>query len=129
MRRIVYISTATGMPAAEVDRIVAAAEQGNFERQITGFLIYNGRNFLQLIEGEQAVLMSLMAKLARDPRHSGILRLIDEPITERSCAGWSMHRMRLGSDLAGRRAAIAAELPGMMSPGSRQLVENFAALN
>ena len=40
------------MPAAEVDRIVAAAEQGNFERQITGFLIYNGRNFLQLIEGE-----------------------------------------------------------------------------
>ena len=73
MRRIVYISTATGMPAAEVDRIVAAAEQGNFERQITGFLIYNGRNFLQLIEGERRSLEPVWNSIRADPRHSPVV--------------------------------------------------------
>lgn len=129
MRRIVYISTAGGLPAAEVDQLVAAAERNNFEREITGFLIYNGRNFLQLIEGPKAALMSLMGTLARDPRHSGMLRLIDEPITQRSCPSWSMHRMRLSLDLTTRRSSIASELPAPVSSHARHLVENFAALN
>jgi hypothetical protein len=129
MRRIVYISTADGLAAEDLQELVESAQRNNAERDITGFLIYNGRNFLQLIEGPQAALMSLMATLARDPRHSGMLKLIDEPITKRSCPNWSMHRMRLGHDLTARRATIAAELPVPISLQARQLVENFAALN
>lgn len=129
MRRIVYISTAAGLPADEVDHLVESAQRNNIEREITGFLIYNGRNFLQLLEGPKAALMSLMSTLARDPRHSGILNLIDEPITQRSCPTWSMHRVRWSPDLAERRSSIAAELPGPVSAQARNLVENFAALN
>ena len=129
MRRIVYISTSSGLPAEEVDRLVESAQRNNAEREITGFLLYNGRNFLQLIEGPKAALMSLMATLARDPRHSGMLTLIDEPVSERSCPSWSMHRMRLSLDLADRRSTIASELPALVSPQARHLIENFAVLN
>ena len=129
MRRIMYISTASGLSAAEVDRLVESAQRNNAEREITGFLLYNGRNFLQLIEGPQASLMSLIATLARDTRHSGMLTLIDEPIDERSCPHWTMHRMHLPFDVALRRANINAEIPDLISPEARQLVQNFAYLN
>ena len=129
MRRIVYISTSDGLPAEEVNRLVGSAERNNAERQITGFLLYNGRNFLQLIEGPQASLMSLMTTLARDPRHSGMLVLVDEPIEDRSCPTWSMHRMRLSAEVSERRITIQAELPEPISPYARKLVENFAFLN
>jgi hypothetical protein len=129
MRRIVYISTSAGLPADEVDRLVTSAQRNNAEREITGFLLYNGRNFLQLVEGKQAALMSLMTTLARDPRHSGMLTLIDEPIVERSCPQWTMHRMRLPFDLATRRVHINAQIPAPISPHARQLVQNFAYLN
>ena len=129
MRRIIYISTASGLSAAEVERLVESAQRNNAEREITGFLLYNGRNFLQLIEGPKASLMSLMATLARDPRHSGMLTLIDEPIEERSCPHWTMHRMHMPFDVALRRANIDAEIPDLISPEARQLVQNFAYLN
>ena len=129
MRRIIYISTASGLSAAEIERLVESAQRNNTEREITGFLLYNGRNFLQLIEGPKASLMSLMATLARDPRHSGMLTLIDEPIEERSCPHWTMHRMHLPFDVALRRANIDAEIPDLISPEARQLVQNFAYLN
>ena len=129
MRRLVYISTAGGLPADEVDRLIESAQRNNAEREITGFLLYNGRNFLQLIEGPKAALMSLMATLARDPRHSGMLTLIDEPIEDRSCPSWSMHRMYLPFDVAQRRSTINAEIPALISREARQLVQNFAYLN
>lgn len=129
MRRIVYISTASGLSADQIGELVESAQRNNAGREITGFLIYNGRNFLQMIEGPKAALMSLMSTLARDPRHSGMLTLIDEPIEDRSCPEWSMHRMQLPFDLALRRANIDAELALPISPQARQLVQNFAYLN
>lgn len=129
MRRYVYISTADGLSAGEVARILESAERNNPEREITGFLLYNGRNFLQMIEGPKAALMSLMGTLRRDGRHAGMLTLIDEPIDQRSCPGWTMHHMRLFNDPVARRAHVDAELPLPISPQARQLVQNFANLN
>ena len=129
MRRIVYVSTATGLSAADIAEILESAQRNNAQREITGFLLYNGRNFLQLIEGPQAALMSLMSTLARDPRHSGMLTMIDEAIDRRSCPSWSMHHMRLAPNLRLRRESIEAELPVPISAQARQMVQNFAYLN
>ena len=129
MRRIVYISTAGGLASEEVARILESAQRNNAQREITGFLLYNGRNFLQLIEGPKAALMSLMATLKRDPRHSGMLTLVDEAIDERSCPSWSMHQMRLSQDIVARRAHIDSQLPVPISAQARQLVQSFACLN
>jgi hypothetical protein len=129
MRRIIYISTAVGLSPADVAHILESAQRNNAQREITGFLLYNGRNFLQLIEGPKAALISLMGTLRRDPRHSGMLTMIDEAIDERSCPNWSMHHVRLSPSLSLRREHLDAELPVPISAQARQMVQNFASLN
>lgn len=129
MRRIVYISTSADLPASEIDRLLESAQRNNSLRSISGFLLYNGRNFLQLIEGAEADLRSLMSTLSRDLRHSGMSVLIDEPIDARSCPLWSMHRIRLSDTLELRRLGLIEDIPGPISAHTRTLVENFAVLN
>ena len=129
MRRIVYISTATELTEHDVDRILTTAVRRNAEDDVTGFLLYNGRNFLQLVEGEQVALMNLMKRLVRDTRHTGLSVLIDEAVTERCCPDWQMHRLRLADDIATRRSTLEAELPPALCIFPRKLVQNFAVLN
>ncbi|MGN6497028.1 MAG: BLUF domain-containing protein [Tsuneonella sp.] len=109
--------------------MLESAQRNNSLRSISGFLLYNGRNFLQLIEGAEADLRSLMSTLSRDLRHSGMSVLIDEPIDERSCPRWSMHRIRLSDTVELRRLGLVEEIPGPISAHARKLVENFAVLN
>lgn len=129
LRRIVYISTATDLTEHDVARILDTASRRNARDKVSGFLLYNGRNFLQLIEGDQAALMNLMARLARDTRHSGMSILVDEPIDVRCCPDWQMHRLKLADDVATRRETLETDLPAALSVYPRQLVQNFAVLN
>lgn len=129
MRRIVYISTSADLPETEVNRILESALRNNARMGITGFLTYNGRNFLQLIEGDQASLLKLMATLRRDPRHSGVAVMVDEVIAERCCPDWTMHRLRMADAIADRQSQLAAELPAMLAGENRRMIENFALLN
>lgn len=129
MRRFVYISTANNLAEADVDAIVATAQRNNAAKGLTGFLYYNGRNFLQMLEGPEAALRSTIATLARDPRHAGMLKLVDEPVARRSCPDWQMRRLRLTDGSARRRETLAEELPEDLPPVVRELVVNFAVLN
>ena len=129
MRQYVYVSTAESLDSGAIESIVATAQRNNARNGITGFLLYNGRNFLQLIEGDRADVITLMGRIATDSRHDGIVRLHDGEADARACPGWSMQRLRLVNDPAQRRAAIAEELPDDLAPSIRQLVMNFAGLN
>lgn len=129
MRQILYISSAPGLAEVEVANILEVCKRNNAERGITGFLLYNGRNFMQLLEGEEGDLTWLLERLAKDSRHAGIAMLLDNQIDERDCADWSMQQIRLVDDIAERRSRLDAELPASLLPEVRQLVMNFAALN
>lgn len=129
MRRFLYISTANNLADGQVDAIVAAAQRNNARQDLTGFLYYNGRNFLQLLEGPEAPLLSMIASLARDPRHAGMLTLADEVAGERSCPDWQMNRLHFADAAARRRDTVAGELPPGLPPLIRELVINFAVLN
>ncbi|MEZ5695722.1 MAG: BLUF domain-containing protein [Sphingomonadaceae bacterium] len=129
MRQLVYISTAGNLDASEVDRILEVSRKNNAEVGISGFLLFNGRNFLQLVEGEEQELTALYARLGSDPRHDGMVRLADAEIFERSCPDWQMHQLRLADDVARRREVLMQELPENLAWDIRQLVLNFAALN
>jgi hypothetical protein len=77
----------------EVDRIVAHAAQKNAALGVTGALAYNGRNFCQLLEGEEHTVRALIDTIAQDPRHAGF-KIIDERQVEAPhFAGWSMQRV------------------------------------
>ena len=129
MRQYLYISTAPGMPDAQVAEIVAQSERNNAARRITGFLAYNGANFLQVIEGERAALDELMAVLARDSRHSGIVKLEDVAIAERSFPSWRMRGFAATDPASLRRFSLATELPRQLDEAIRRVALNFASLN
>ena len=130
LRQYVYISTvAAGLTEADVGRIVTAAQRNNARHGITGFLIFNGRNFLQLVEGEEAQLLSLMSRIVMDRRHNGLVTLEDISIPARAFPDWSMHRMRLVERTNQRREAIEALLPDSLAAGVRRTISNFASFN
>ena len=128
MRRIVYISTADALSEEQLDAIVAGSARNNVKTAVSGFLLYNGRNFLQLIEGEHAEIGGLIGVIEADGRHDGLVRLIDGNIETRSCADWAMSRIALHDDLAKRRDALMTILPAL-DDATGQLVNNFALLN
>ncbi len=129
LRQYLYISTAGGLDNAAIEDILEACQRNNRERNVTGLLLYNGRNFLQLLEGEASDLFWVMRKIGSDPRHSGVSRLADRAVDERVCPGWLMRHIRLADDLDQRRAALDSELPEALDPALREIMLNFAALN
>jgi hypothetical protein len=130
MRQFVYISTAApDLGQVDIVDILEASARNNPERGITGFLLFNGRNFLQLVEGPKDALDALMAQIHTDPRHSGIVRLQDNPIPERVCEKWTMKRLMLADSIDEREASLDDHLPDGLDANVRRLIVNFASLN
>lgn len=129
LRQYIYISTAPELGPDDVDSILESCQENNRERGITGLLLYNGRNFLQLLEGDQADLLFVMRKISNDRRHSGISLIEDVEVDERACPEWLMRRIKLVDDIGGRQSRLEAELPDNLLPELRRVILNFAALN
>lgn len=91
MIRIVYSSAArAGIGEAELHDILAAARIRNARREITGLLLFRDRVFLQLLEGREVDVRYVLSRIEHDPRHHGIVRLVEEPIATRDFPSWSM---------------------------------------
>lgn len=98
MHLIVYTSKYVGN-REEVDKalsdITEIAKINNIEFSITGLLFFHVDRFVQIIEGKKLSLEGLMEILEKDDRHKEIMRLIDEPIEERSYSDWNMDSFNL----------------------------------
>ncbi|ODS61161.1 MAG: hypothetical protein ABS48_00055 [Erythrobacter sp. SCN 68-10] len=129
LSQYLYISTAPTLSRDEVDAILATSARNNPARGITGLLLYNGRNFLQLIEGEEEELVALMLRITEDARHSGITVLDRRAIEARACPDWAMKRVLIAESIASRREMLDAELPEGLAPEIRKMIMNFAVLN
>ena len=129
MRQYVYVSTAEQLSQDDVAAILASCQRNNARWGVTGLLLYNGRNFLQLVEGSGDDLERVMRRIELDSRHHGISRLYDEPVSERACPDWLMKRIALGDSGKARRERLEAELPAMLDPHLRRMILNFALLN
>ena len=70
--------------------LLAAARIANSKRGVTGMLAYINGNFLQVIEGDDLVVDSLLDKIKGDPGHKRVVLLARDPITARYFADWSM---------------------------------------
>lgn len=124
-----YISTAPSLSRNDIESILTSSERNNAMRKVTGLLLYNGRNFLQLLEGEESELVSLMVKISHDPRHTGI-SMIDRKIVEhRVCSNWAMRRIMIAENVERRREALEAQLPNDLDDQTRKIVTNFVVLN
>lgn len=60
------------------------------ERQITGALLFDWDNFLQILEGDRGRLTDAFLYMARDPRQKHIKMLDFSQIDEREFSRWQM---------------------------------------
>jgi hypothetical protein len=91
MRHVVYVSSASSlMSEGELMSLLEVSRARNAADGLTGMLLYKGGNFMQLLEGEDQPLENTCARIRRDPRHQGLIFLLDEEIAERSFVDWAM---------------------------------------
>ncbi|SEM87552.1 BLUF domain-containing protein [Palleronia pelagia] len=91
MHYLVYRSTALVSPGSfRYGGILHTSVRNNAETGITGYLHYEEGEFLQYIEGPDAAISALWARLARDPRHRDILLLASGALARRRFEDWRM---------------------------------------
>ena len=91
LHHLVYQSQAT-TPLAETDltRLLTQSRAFNAANGLTGVLLYSEGNVLQLLEGSEATIRAVFARIVQDPRHSQVIKLADGPVPHRLFAQWSM---------------------------------------
>jgi hypothetical protein len=67
----------------------------NAHAGITGILLYGNGHFVQLLEGEAAVVDGLYAKIVQDPRHQQVFKVYRQEVGARDLPDWSMAFERL----------------------------------
>jgi hypothetical protein len=88
---MVYISSAKlGLTYGEMLNIVADARINNEKTGVTGLLLFNSGNFMQLVEGAESTVDTLYKKIEKDRRHTEVKLLLKEPITHRNFSNWTM---------------------------------------
>jgi hypothetical protein len=130
MHQIAYTSVATDrMKAEDLVRIVQESVHRNAERGITGFLLFRGGKFVQLIEGPRKSLTDLIDTLCADPRHTDLTIIHDEAIAERQFPNWRMKRLTPNSNdaLAELRAQLGeANAPKLPRPVEWEIAREAA---
>lgn len=96
---LVYVSTATNLiTQGEIDRILEASRRNNEQVGITGLLLYNGRRFLQALEGSELDVRTTYERIKADPRHRGLTIIASRENGERMFGDWAMAARRVGGD-------------------------------
>lgn len=126
MRQVIYISTVTrGATPVQSDAILAASRANNTRDAITGLLYFDGKRFLQALEGEAKVVDAALKRIERDPRHRAVVILSDRAVDARDFGDWAMAWKEPGAD-AGAFVDRVAELVELASPSVRATFNSFA---
>lgn len=89
--QLFYVSTASiKMDVRALESILKKAHANNLKAQITGMLIYEDGNFMQVLEGNAETVRNKFHQIARDPRHKNIIKLGENTVDKRDFPDWSM---------------------------------------
>lgn len=88
---LVYSSNAT----KDYDRddlltLLLQSRNRNQRLEITGMLLYMESRFIQVLEGDEATVLSLYSDIQEDPRHFNVTVLVQNNIDKRMFPDWTM---------------------------------------
>ena len=127
LKTIAYTSLARlDLTAQDLADIHASARRLNALDGITGLLVFNGKRFLQIIEGAESAIDDLVDRLRADPRHSAFEIRDERIVAERAFPDWSMELVTVSAEWLEAREAIEQVLPVSISVPVRDLVHNMA---
>ena len=87
----IYTSTASEpFSWTELEILRHECERRNNIEKITGMLLYDGKHFMQVLEGQEKKVLALFEHIKSDPRHRNIEALIQNPIDKRNFGDWAM---------------------------------------
>jgi hypothetical protein len=91
LSRIIYTSTISNeITPNEIEKILSNAQINNSKNDITGMLCFSRNKFLQCLEGGRVSVNETYHKILNDTRHSNIVLLNYEEISQRVFSDWSM---------------------------------------
>ncbi|MEM8710233.1 MAG: BLUF domain-containing protein [Planctomycetota bacterium] len=126
--RVVYMSTVgRDLGTEEISEIVERSRVRNRAFDITGMLLVHDGSVVQVLEGPEEAVDELLERIEADPRHSGLLEVLREPMGPRQFADWSMGWIA-SSWLSGQERQIVSDGLGTMSESGRahKLLQSFA---
>ena len=110
LSQLVYVSnrkpTCTN---EEIDKILQSCKKNNPSLNITGVLLYSDTKFIQLVEGDSKVIMTLYDKIKTDARHSNVMMISYGPIKERAFPSWHMGSKQMPGKDVDFKTDISAE--------------------
>ena len=73
LTQLIYVSSAKKLLCEEeLNDMLTQARKANKKHHITGLLLYQDGNFMQVIEGEAGKIEQLFTNISEDYRHSAI---------------------------------------------------------
>ncbi len=94
--RLLYASRAVGkIDCGAVQNIMQKSHAYNPGNGVTGILCHSDKVYMQVLEGGRDAINALYAKILRDARHTDVVLLHYEEISERHYAGWTMGQANL----------------------------------
>ena len=102
---VAYVSSAVRLFSDQdlVD-LLRQSRDHNAHHAITGLLLYRSGNFIQVLEGPQAAVVELLARIEKDPRHKDIHVMLREPLSARLFPHWAMGFENVGKLLSAQEA-------------------------
>ena len=91
LHHLVYQSMASApLDETELEDILAQSRAWNTAHGLTGVLLHSQGHLMQVLEGSEDEVRYIFARIARDARHNGLVKLADGRIAERHFGQWSM---------------------------------------
>lgn len=129
MLSIIYVSNvSSGFKDKDLEKLVGQAAAINAKNNVTGMLVYNGQNFMQLLEGKQRRVERILERISKDPRHSNIVVIRREEQQARECPDWSMRSFLTPLTGAGATDVVFQSLPEGFRSDTRIIFTSFASL-
>ena len=93
---LIYVSSAVNLFSDDdLTKLLEVSRRNNEKVSITGLLLYAAGNFMQVLEGPEKAVLETQARIALDPRHTGLITLMQGERDGRDFKDWSMGFKRL----------------------------------
>ena len=100
MYRLTYVSTAhPAVSTSDLQDVLEAAIRNNTAAKVTGTLLFNGENFMQVLEGDRDEVRKIYNRICVDARHSHIVTIYEEESASRSFGESPMSLQVVRSDV------------------------------
>lgn len=131
LHQLTYISSARPtLVLADAEQILETSRVNNQRAGVTGLLIFDGKRFLQALEGPLDAVEMTFARIALDPRHRALVKLSSRMVEVREFGNWSMGSHLIGPIIGkgGLVNHVDAMTQGLTDPNVRETLRSFARI-